>query len=101
MVMSGHVHDYQRFSRTSGGRQVPYIVSGNGGYHNLHQLARGAAHGQELATGVTFEFGDASRYGFLKLAVSGHTISGEYVGVKPGTMPDGSDAQITAQVDTF
>ena len=101
MVMSGHVHDYQRFSRTSGGRQAPYIVSGNGGYHNLHQLAPGAAHGQELATGVTFEFGDASRYGFLKLAVSGHTISGEYVGVKPGTMPDGSDAQITAQVDTF
>jgi acid phosphatase type 7 len=101
MVISGHVHDYQRFTRTIGGKQVPYIVSGNGGYHNLHQLARGAAPGDELSEGVVFEFGDASQYGFLKLTVSGGTISGEYIGVKPGTMPDGSNAQVSPAVDTF
>jgi predicted MPP superfamily phosphohydrolase len=101
MVLSGHVHDYQRFTRTIADRQVPYIVSGNGGYHNLHRLASGAAPGQELAPGVTFEFGDASQYGFLKLTVSAGTIAGEYVGVKPGTMPDGSDAQIFPAVDSF
>ena len=101
MVLSGHVHDYQRFSRTIGSRQVPYIVSGNGGYHNLHRLASDASPGDELQPGIVFEFGDASRYGFLKLTVSGMTISGEYVGVKPGTMPDGSDAVITPAVETF
>lgn len=101
MVMSGHVHDYQRFTRTIGSQQVPYIVSGNGGYHNLHQLASGASPGEELAPGVVFEFGDASQYGFLKLTVSGAQTSGEYVGVKPGTMPDGSDAVITPAVDSF
>jgi Calcineurin-like phosphoesterase len=101
MVLSGHVHDYQRFTRTIDGKQVAYIVSGNGGYHNLHQLAPGASHGNELAPGVVFEFGDASQYGFLKLTVEGGKISGEYVGAKPGTMPDGSDAHITPAVDTF
>jgi predicted MPP superfamily phosphohydrolase len=101
LVLSGHVHDYQRFTRTVGGKQVPYIVSGNGGYHNLHQLAGGAAPGDQLADGVVFEYGDASRYGFLKLTVSGDTITGEYVGARPGAMPDGSDAQITPALDTF
>src|SRR5207302_2749781 len=76
MVLSGHVHDYQRFSRTIDGKQVPYIVSGNGGYHNLHQLASGASPGDEVADGVVFEFGDASQYGFLKLTVAAGKISG-------------------------
>lgn len=101
LVLSGHVHDYQRFTRTIQERQVPYIVSGNGGYHNLHKLARDASPGAQLAPDVVFDYGDASQYGFLKLTVSGGTISGEYVGAKPGTMPDGSDAQITPGVDTF
>ncbi len=101
MVLAGHVHDYQRFTRTLGDKQVPYIVSGNGGYHNLHQLAGGASPGEELAPGVVFEFGDASQYGFLKLTVSAGRLSGEYIGVRPGNMPDGSDAQITPRVEVF
>ena len=101
MVLSGHVHDYQRFTRSTADKQVQYIVSGNGGYHNLHQLASDAVPGDELTPGVVFEFGDASQYGFLKLTVSGGSISGEYVGVKPGTMPDGSNAVITPAVERF
>jgi len=101
LVLSGHVHDYQRFTRTIDGKKVPYIVSGNGGYHNLHQLAAGATPGEELSPGVVFEFGDAKQYGFLKLTVDAGTISGEYVGARPGTMPDGSDTAVTAGVDTF
>jgi hypothetical protein len=31
-ILSGHAHLYQRFTRTVNGRQVPYIVSGSGGY---------------------------------------------------------------------
>ena len=101
LILSGHVHDYQRFTRVIGGKQVPYIVSGNGGYHNLHQLARDARAGESVSGDVTFEFGDASRYGFLKLMVSRGAIFGEYVGVVPGTMPDGSGATITPMVDSF
>jgi Calcineurin-like phosphoesterase len=51
-VFSGHVHDYQRFSRavTIDGRvrTIPYLVSGAGGYANtpkqLHKLQRDTAN---------------------------------------------------------
>ena len=67
----------------------------------LHRLAADAQPGLDVGNGVTFEFGDASHYGFLSLTVGGGAISGSYTSVKPGTMPDGSDAQITAGADTF
>jgi acid phosphatase type 7 len=101
LVLSGHVHDYQRFSRTIGGKTVPYIVSGNGGYHNLHKLAEDAEPGQELEEGIVFEHGDDKRYGFLKLTIDGGKGKGEYIAVEPGTMPDGSEAKASAGEDSF
>jgi acid phosphatase type 7 len=101
LVLSGHVHDYQRFTHTYQGKAIPYVVIGNSGYHNLHLLAADARPGEELADGVVFEYGDASEYGYLALTVSGGNISGEYTGVTPGTMPDGSDAKATPAKDTF
>lgn len=101
LVLSGHVHDYQRFTREFEGARIPYLVIGNSGYHNLHQLAKDAKAGEEIADGVTFEYGDAKEYGFLRLTVSGRKIAGEYTGVHPGTMPDGSDATTSPGKDTF
>ena len=31
-VLSGHAHLYQRFTRAVAGRQIPYVVSGSGGF---------------------------------------------------------------------
>jgi acid phosphatase type 7 len=101
MVLSGHVHDYQRFLRTYGEKKIAYVVIGNSGYHNLHLLAKDAEPGKEVISGVSFEYGDDSEYGFLRLTISAGKISGEYTGVKPGTMPDGSDATITPAKDSF
>lgn len=95
LVLTGHVHDFQSFSRKTQARTVRYVVIGNSGYHNLHQLAHDASPGMDLGGGVTLEYGDASEYGFLALTVGTGKIAGEYIGVKPGTMPDGSDAQVT------
>lgn len=101
LVLCGHVHDFQSFIRQVQAQSVRYVVIGNSGYHNLHQLASDASPGMDLGGGVTFEYGDASEYGFLVLTVGGGQISGEYVGVRPGTMPDGSDAQVTPQKYKF
>jgi hypothetical protein len=39
LVLSGHVHDYQRIEQTiAPGGPTPFIVTGNGGYHNLHAV---------------------------------------------------------------
>ncbi len=102
LVLSGHVHDYQRFTRKRGKDEIPYIVIGNSGYHNLHVFAKGTEAGEEVGdSGVTFEYGDPEEYGFLKLTAAKGKISGEYSGVKPGNMPDGSDVTVTPAKDTF
>jgi hypothetical protein len=101
LVLSGHVHDYQRFTRKRGDLEIPYVVVGSSGYHNLHHFAKGSAPGEEIEDGVTFEFGDASEYGFLALTVKAGKVSGDYTGVKPRTMPDGSDMVAKPCLDTF
>lgn len=95
LVLSGHVHDYQRFTRTmpDTGVEVPYVVIGNGGYHNLHKLAPGAKPGEELGDGVVFEAGDDSNWGFLTLTSDGTKISAEYTSVaKNGTATSKADS---------
>jgi hypothetical protein len=73
LILSGHVHDYQRFTHTIKGKPVPYIVAGNGGYHNLHRLAEGSNAGEEelaklaveAVKPVCVEWRDQARSDFL------------------------------------
>lgn len=95
LVLSGHVHDYQRFTRTmpDGRTQLPYVVIGNGGYHNLHKLASGAVPGEELGAGVVFEAGDDSHWGFLSITSDGRTLHAAYSSVaKTGAVTPNVDA---------
>lgn len=95
LVLSGHVHDYQRFTRTmDGGRPLTYVVIGNSGYHNLHRLAQDAQEGQEVSSGVTFEFGDDQGWGYLELTIDGMAISGAYNAVT-------KTGEVTPNADTF
>lgn len=87
LVLSGHVHDYQRFTRDfaaggTGGSPITYVVSGNGGYHNLHQLSPGATKGQAITEGVVYEAGDDQNWGYVRLTASKSAgIKGVYVAV--------------------
>jgi hypothetical protein len=86
MVLAGHVHNYQRFTRTdSKGKQTPYIVAGAGGYHNLHYVAK--VNGVKPRTpitidvegeNVTLEHFVDDRHGFLRLEVTADLITGIY-----------------------
>ena len=77
MVFSGHVHNYQRFTITEpDGTLTPYIVAGNGGYHNLHKVAH--VGGQPIVTpyavpgedGVVLEKYVDDRFGFMRLEIT-------------------------------
>jgi acid phosphatase type 7 len=92
LVLSGHVHNYQRFSRTLAGRQLPYIVCGASGYHNLHAMAHEAVAGLQVRPDCVLEQFDAKQWGFLRLTVSASQIQGEYTGVdKTGNVTPGVD----------
>ncbi len=93
--LSGHAHNYQRFTRTrtADGTQIPYIVCGNGG----HGLIKLAAHGaptirvpqvMQAASGsndmVVLENYDDSNYGYLRVVVTGAQLRIEYHSASDG-----------------
>ena len=107
MVLAGHVHDYQRFTRKAGanGRQTPYIVAGAGGYHNLHTIAKVNGVKPTPPIGlplsgdtVTLESYVDDRHGFLRLEIGPQTIAGKYFTVP---RPQESWSQPSRLVDSF
>ena len=76
LVLSGHVHDYQRIEQTiAPGSPTPFVVTGNGGYHNLHAIH--SKPGDVAAdSGATLKYATDTRWGFLTLTIDGKTITG-------------------------
>jgi hypothetical protein len=87
MVLAGHVHNYQRLSRAEAdGRITPYIVTGAGGYHNLHHVMK--VNHQAMIPPVVLDRADGrvvtlhsyldDHHGFLVLTVTPDRIVGDY-----------------------
>ena len=90
LVLSGHAHLYERYSRSIGGRQIPFIVAGNGGYFNLSSFKTTTTGGppEPPITGtdgtgnpLTLEAFSESTFGFLRLTVDAASILIESIGV--------------------
>ncbi len=94
LVLSGHVHNYQRFTRTIGNRTLSYVVCGASGYHNLHAMAREAVPGLKVKPDCVLDQFEAKQWGFLRLAVTATQITGEYTGVD-------RTGKVTPSVDAF
>ena len=78
LVLSGHVHNYQRIEQTIVPHgPTPFIVCGNGGYHNLHDLHTHAG-GKADDTGAILKYAKKT-WGFMTLTIDKDTISGETV----------------------
>ncbi|ACO32969.1 MULTISPECIES: metallophosphoesterase [Acidobacterium] len=85
-VLSGHVHNYQRFTRTLKGKQIPYIVSGAGGYANtarsLHKLQKELTDVQlpyqTTHADVQLESFQEEEPGFLRITVDEKDLTFDY-----------------------
>lgn len=105
LVLSGHVHNYQRFTVTVQGGDgpvtVPCIVAGAGGYTKLGKLHKidGAFPEAPLTLddGLTLEQYDQDNFGFLRIEVGAKTITGTYFSAPYNV---GGPPQVT-QVDQF
>jgi len=96
IVLSGHAHLYERYTRTmkSDGREIPYVVSGNGGYLNLAGFKKGKG-GKPAKTGIpgsdgkgnvlTLEAYNDQTFGFVRVAVSANTVVVNSIGVDQKT----------------
>lgn len=104
IVLSGHIHDYQRFTRRTNNWETPYIVAGGTGYWNLHYIVN-SPDGTDLPqpyavpdSDVTLEAYQDRRHGFLRLVVGPKGMAGEYFTV-PRPQESWSDAAVRA--DSF
>lgn len=91
--LSGHAHLYERYTRTVGGKQIPYLVAGTGGYYNLPGLKptsrRPPAPKPPLSgtdssgNPLRLEVYNDNTFGYLRLTVSLTSIAGVFVTVDP------------------
>ena len=86
LILSGHVHNYQRFTVKETGQggafDVVCVVAGNGGYSKLGQLHK--VHGaypeapMTLTDTLSLESYDQDNYGFLRFEVTETELTGTY-----------------------
>jgi hypothetical protein len=110
--LSGHAHNYQRFTRTRNkdGTQIPYVVCGNGGHSPLQLLSKTA--GQTLRAPqvvqqksaktdlVTFESYDDQNYGYLRVIVTDTQLRIEYHPASDGRSTKSPDDAVTVDLKT-
>jgi hypothetical protein len=108
--LSGHAHNYQRFTRTrKDGTQIPYLVCGNGG-HNVQPLTRpgappirapqviqSAAAGQDL---IVLENYDDQDYGYLRLVINGKQLRIEYHPASDGAQTKAPNDFVTVDLNS-
>ena len=87
IVFSGHVHNYQRFSKHYiDGKTVPFVVAGAGGFDELHTLADPTDPAYDtqspILNQVQLDNYCDNKHGFLKIAIEKNpfsfTIKGDY-----------------------
>jgi hypothetical protein len=109
-VLAGHVHNYQRFTRTRrDGTQIPYVSCGNGG-HNVTRLARKGGPplrtpqviqaAQRNADEVVFENYDDINYGYLRVIVTASQLRIEYHAASDGPDVKSPDDFVTVDLAT-
>jgi hypothetical protein len=87
LILSGHVHNYQRFTKKyPDGKQLPFVVAGAGGYWHLHNVDTLAnpvyvPSDKFFKDTVLEQFSD-NRHGFLRITIEKtgkkRILTGEY-----------------------
>lgn len=109
-VLAGHVHNYQRFTRTRpDGTQIPYVSCGNGG-HNVQRLTRKGdppIRAPQIIQGaqgntdqVVFENYDDVNYGYLRVVATDAQLRIEYHAASDGAESKAPDDFVTVDLAT-
>jgi hypothetical protein len=107
-VLSGHAHNYQRFTRLHGRTQIPYLVCGNGG-HAITKLTRKGESPlrtpQALETPghtdkVVLENYDDQDYGYLRVVATAEQLRIEYHPASDGIDAKTPDDFVTVDLAT-
>lgn len=108
-ILSGHAHNYQRFTRHYDGRETPFIVAGNGGHAHTRLTRKDeptlrTPHVESaLSNGkdqVVFENYDDQDFGYLRVIVNTHQLRIEYHPAADGPNAKTADDAVTVDLKT-
>jgi len=94
-VISGHAHNYQRYTRTVKGFQIPYMVAGCGGHSPLSQMRTTVRTPYKIDSTLTLESYDDVDYGYLRIVVNAQTMTIEFHPESDGGTTKTPDDQVT------
>jgi calcineurin-like phosphoesterase family protein len=77
-VLSGHAHNYQRYTRTVNSYQIPFVVAGCGGHSPLTTMRSTVRTPYKIDSTLTLESYDDMHYGYLRIVVNATTMSIEF-----------------------
>ncbi len=101
--LSGHAHNYQRFTRTVGQFQIPYIVAGSGGHAiaSLRHESQGPIRTPANVTStLTFENYDDLHYGYLRITVTKQMLKIEFHPAEDGSSEKTPDDRVAVDLNS-
>ncbi len=99
-VISGHVHNYERFTRTVNKIQIPYVIAGCGGHSPLSTMRGTFRTPFKIDSTLTLESYDDSDFGYLRIVVTAKTLTIEFHLAADGGVTKTPDDTVTVNLAT-
>jgi Calcineurin-like phosphoesterase/Iron/zinc purple acid phosphatase-like protein C len=100
-VLSGHAHNYQRFTRLEGGRQTPYVVAGMGGHNSQAPFGKMVSPPRPPFTIGQFRCDNYSpNYGYLRVVATEQQLRIEYHDATTGLTSKSPSDVVTVDLAT-
>jgi hypothetical protein len=99
-VLSGHAHNYQRYTRTVNGLTIPYVVAGCGGHAPLESMSTTLRTPYPIDSTLTLESYDDTHYGYLRIIVNATTLVIEFHPAPDGSTTKTPDDTVTVTLAT-
>jgi hypothetical protein len=99
-LFSGHSHNYQRYTRTVNGMQIPFLVAGCGGHSPLSAMRGTYRTPYKIDDTLTLESYDDTDYGYLRVVVNALTLTIEFHPESDGGVTKTPDDTVTVNLKT-
>lgn len=99
-VLSGHSHNYQRYTRAVNGMSIPFIVAGCGGHSPLAKMRGTYRTPYKIDSSLALESYDDTDYGYLRIVVNAQKLRIEFHPQQDGGRTKTPDDVVTVVLAT-
>jgi hypothetical protein len=100
-VFSGHAHNYQRYTRTINGLQIPFLVAGCGGHSPLSAMRGTFRTPLKIDNTLTLESYDDTDFGYMRIVVNAQTMTIEFHPEADGGVTKTPDDTVTINLKGY